>query len=207
MDDGKNIKTAYKCWPLIRNEYRKCAFNAYKSGDFDRAILNDSKSLSCGFVGIHLDVDHDSSTKIDQTIESTIHLQQKTGSSLVDFLSDCMSGIQIDESNKTNSEISDLIKVTELYEKCAKLPSQWNVIQLNQSYDGYNGYSTKKDVYTSDGLMTITLHRYNLEEKRNNRSFGLVFDLNELHPKSVSQRKKNVLILLLDLWKEYKINC
>lgn len=186
MDDGENIKTAFKCWPLIRNEYRKRAFNSFKSGDYDRAISNDSKSLSCGFVGTHLDVDRENATKINENIDRTIRLQQKTGSSLVDFLSDCLSGIQIDESKRATSP--NEIDAKDLYEMCAKLPTQWNVIQLSQSYDGYNGYSTIKDVYTTDGLITITLHRYNLEGKRNNRSFGLVFDLNDLHPKSVSKR-------------------
>lgn len=189
LNAGENTKTPYQvCWPLIRNEYRKRAFNLFKSGNCDQAILYDSKSISCGFVGKYLN-----SMNIDnQSIDATVRLQQKSGNSLIDFLSGCMSELEISETNEptTKSDIDIIIgnvEATELYDKCAKLPSQWNVIQLNQLYDGYNGYFTKKDAYTTDGLISLTLHRYNLEQKRNNRSLGLVFELNELNPKSVSK--------------------
>lgn len=181
---------AFKCWPSIRNEYRKHAYDAYCDGDTDRAILYDSKSLSCGFVGTEMHTeDHAKSFIHDQDIDSTIQLQRKPVNPLVDYLFEYLNDNEVvttQPSSKESGITNEQQQINDLYVQCDKLPAEWNVIQVTQMYDGYNGYATKKDMYNGSGPMVLTLFRYNLVEKRDNRALSLVPDANELHPKNVS---------------------
>lgn len=178
--------SSYKCWPIIRNEYRKRAVDAIGSGDSDRAILYDSKALSCGFISTQLINDHTNAGIDDNVIGRTIHVQQTPVNSLIDYLSECLNELDFNESNRDAIDADDQMQIDDLYGKCAKLPTQWNVIQISQMYDEYNGYSTTKDLYTADGPMVLTMFRYNLAEKRENRPFRLTLELSEFNPKSVS---------------------
>lgn len=187
-----NSGTAFKCWPGIRNEYRKHAYDAYCDGDTDRAILYDSKSLSCGFVGAQLNADACAKPLIhDQDISNTIHLQQNSVNPLIDYLSECLNDIGIVTTHASSSAAEhgttdDQRQIDDLHNQCDKLPPEWNVIQITQMYDGYNGYATKKDMYNGSGPIVLTLFRYNLVEKRKKRALSLVPDSNEFHPKNVS---------------------
>lgn len=188
-----NNGSAYKCWPAIRNQYRKHAYDAYCDGELDRAILYDSKSLSCGFIGTQLIKDVCTKTFIDeQDIGNTIELQQNTGNPLIDYLSERLNDIDISSTETTskqkNKEVDEQHQIDNLYKKCAELPAEWNVIQLTQMYDGYNGYATKKDMYNGGGPIVLTLFRYNSAEKRNNRTLYLVPDSNEINSKNVSRK-------------------
>lgn len=186
--ESLNSGSAFTCWPAIRNEYRKNAYDAYCDGDTDRAILYDSKALSCGFVGTHLNADAHAKPFIhDQDISNTIHLQQNSVNPLVDYLSEYLNDVEIvtTASSIENRTTNGRQQIDNLYEQCDKLPVEWNVIQVTQMYDGYNGYATKKDMYNGNGPIVLTLFRYNLAEKRNKRALSLVPDSNELHPKNV----------------------
>lgn len=189
-----NTGSAYKCWPAIRNEYRKHAYDAYCDGEMDRAILYDSRSLSCSFVGTQLNDGTRTKTVIDEhDINHTIHLQQNTVNPLIDYLSECLSDMEISSTKTTCTEenvaIDEQLEINGLYEKCAKLPTEWNVIQISQMYHGYDRYATKKDLYNGDGPIVLTLFRYNLAEKRENRAIYLVIDTCEINSKNVSKRK------------------
>lgn len=190
LSNSQNIldgESAYRCWPFIRNDYRKKTLNANKTRDSNNAILIESKALSCGFIGAQLDTDQSTPAINDQSISRTIHLQQQSGNSLIDYLTECMDEIKINETNKTTSaDVDSQKEIGDLCAKCSNLPKEWNVIQLNQLYNGYDRYGSKKDLYTSDGPITLTLFRHNLSEKCNNRILNLVLELNELDPKSVS---------------------
>lgn len=186
-----NIGSAFKCWPFIRNEYRKHAYDAYCDGDTDRAILYDSKSLSCGFVGTQMNAEERAETFIDdQDISNTIHIQKNSVNPLVDYLSEYLNDIEVvttNASSKENGITDEQQQIDDLYMQCDKLPAEWNVIQITQMYDGYNGYAAKKDMYNGNGPMVLTLFRYNFADKRNNRALSLVPDANEFNPKNVSK--------------------
>lgn len=184
--------SAVKCWPAIRNKYRKHAHDAYYDGDTDRAILYDSKSLSCGFVGTQMKDDGKTQSLInDQDISNTIHIQKNSVNPLVDYLSDYLNDINVavtNASSEANGIAEEQKEIDDLYKQCDKLPAEWNVIQITQMYDGYNGYAAKKDMYNGNGPMVLTLFRYNLAEKRNNRALSLVPEANEFMPKNVSDK-------------------
>lgn len=185
LDSG----SAFKCWPSIRNEYRKHAYDAYCDGDTDRAILYDSKSLSCGFVGTEVHFEEHAKFIHDQDINSTIQLQKNSVNPLVDYLSEYLNDndvVTTQPSSKENGITNEQQQLKHLYVQCDKLPAEWNVIQVTQMYDGYNGYATKRDMYNGNGPMVLTLFRYNLMDKRDNRALSLVPDANELSPKNVS---------------------
>lgn len=188
--ESADSESAVKCWPSIRNEYRKHAYDAYCDGDTDRAILYDSKSLSCGFVGTQLHADdHSKGVVHKRDITSTIQLQRNSVNPLIDFLSGHFNENDIvtsPPSSKEHGITKEQQKLSDLYVQCAKLPVEWNVIQVTQMYGGYNGYATKRDMYNGSGPMVLTLFRYNLIEKRNNRALTLVPDANEISPKNVS---------------------
>lgn len=181
---ANSVDSHWKSWPIARNEYRDIALKAYRIDDHDKAVLYDSKALSCGFVN---------KTNLHQEIRPVIASRkrektQKCDNVLIDYLSDCMNDMDIIEieQNELTAEADDQTQFIELREKCAKLPKEWNVIQLSQLFSGYNGYCTKKDLYTMDAPIKITMFRHNLSEEMNNQPFSMVLDLIEYGAKSVS---------------------
>lgn len=56
----------------------------------------------------------------------------------------------------------------------------------SQMYNGYNGYATKKDLYTSDAPVKFTLFRNAMSGERFNHPFSIVLDWFELGDNSVS---------------------
>lgn len=180
----------WKPWSITRNEYQRIALDAYEEDDCEKAILYDSKALSCGFVGNLLHDNQFNEENESAMVNQTIDLQEKTGNVLIDYLSEYVNKVDIDyESNKTPSipDTDDATQFNELCTKCAQLPKEWNVIQLNQLYDGYNRYATKKDMYTSDAPVRLTLFRDAMSEKRDNRPTSIVLDWIEYGEKSVSK--------------------
>ncbi|XP_055322222.1 uncharacterized protein LOC129578113 [Sitodiplosis mosellana] len=187
--DVNNDDCHWKIWPIVRNNYQRIAYEAYKSNDNDKAILYDSMALSCGFVGGILNVDRLGQNIDHQTVFKTVDWQQNTNTNqLINFLSAAMGNVSIKESVSVTSNIdsdSDQRRFNELCAKCAELPQEWNVVQLSQMYNGYNSYSTIKDSYTSDAPIKITLFRDSLSESRNNRPTFIVLDLCETGEKSI----------------------
>lgn len=130
IDTESNLKV----WAIVRNSYRKIALDAYKCGNYDKAILYDTKALSCGFVGERL---NNNSQRINELlIDNTIYLQQKSSNSLMDFLSACINDVKINESHgkKSTIETDDKIQFDDLCTKCSQLPKQWNVLQIRLVY-------------------------------------------------------------------------
>lgn len=187
LPDDNEAEFSWKIWPIVRNNYQRIAYEAYKSNDIDKAILYDCKALSCGFIGRLCNVDYSGRNIDHQTITKSIHLQQNTGNNFADYMAARLNDISI---NETNDHMNDQNQFKELCEKCVQLPKQWNVVQISQIYDGYNSYARKEDLYTSDASIKITLLRNSLPEKQNsNRSVSIVLDWFEFGKKSVSNVK------------------
>lgn len=53
-------------------------------------------------------------------------------------------------------------------------------------YNGFNGYATKKDMYTSDAPIKLTLFCDDMSEKRSNRPQSIVLDWFDKGEKGVS---------------------
>lgn len=181
--------TRWKVWPIVRNNYQQFALEADRMGDHNKGILYESKVLSCGFVKKITNAEQLNQEIGVPTIGKTVHLQQQNGNHLIDHLSTCMSEMICIDKNCTKPacDPNDHTEFNELRENCAKLPKQWNVIQLNQVYSGYNGYATSKDLYTSDAPIKIILFRHNLSEDRGNQPISIVLDLKEYGAKSVGK--------------------
>lgn len=192
IDDINENVWRWKPWSIIRTDYQRIAFEAYRSGDSDKAILYDSKALACGFIGIILNEDQrftsDDSVKIENQPKCAINWQQKTGNATVDCLIDEMKDVKIGERTNlcSNVEIDDKTQFKNLRLKLAELPKQWNIVQFSQMFNGYNGFAATKDVYTSDEPIKITLFCDSLSEKRDNQPISIVLELNEIGDKSVS---------------------
>lgn len=204
IKNSNEHKWRWKPWSIVRSDYLRMALEADRSGDYDKGILYDSKALSCGFIRTFLNNDQQSfstdnrpSIKTDDHPNSCTDEQQKTETNeLIDYLSEYFGYNKIDEPKTINLttietdnatvETDDKNQFEELCTKCGQLPKQWNVVQLHQLYNGYNGFSTTKDVYTSDAPIKITLFCDSLSETRDNRPISMVLDLNELGEKSVS---------------------
>lgn len=184
------IKSSWNIGPIVRSNYRRQAYHALTSSDHDEAVLNDSKVPSCTYVQTHLNHGRYSQTIDRQTVNKTINLQQKTENELVDYLAACLNDVVIDDSmvekNKNPTVDTDKKEIADLYAECAKLPPQWNVVQLSQLYDGHNAHATSEDVYTSDLPIKFTMFRYNRSEKRNNRPFNTALEFKEFGSKGVS---------------------
>lgn len=182
-----NNESRWKVWPIVRNNYQEVALKAHQKCDVDKAILYDSKALSCGFVKKLINAEQLNQAIDGSTISETVHLQQKTGNELIDYLASCISGTTFVEKKCSEPAIDkdDQMEFNELREKCAKLPKQWNVIQLNQVSNGYNGYATTKDLYTSDAPVKITLFRHSLSDKTDSQPISIILDLKEYGTKNV----------------------
>lgn len=183
---------SWNVWPIVRNNFQRIAYEAFKSNESDKSVLYDSMALSCGYVGGMLNIEQLNRTIDHSTLCKTVDMQKNTdrNNKLIDFL----SGAMRDALNSVNVATTvdndkDQQRFDELCTKCAELPNEWNVVQLSQMYSGYNGYATTKDIYTSDAPIKITLFRDSLSEQRNNRPIFIVLDLFETGEKSVSKVK------------------
>ncbi|XP_031640828.1 separin [Contarinia nasturtii] len=176
----------WKPWSIRRNEYQRTAYKADQSGDFEKAILYDSKALSCGFVGTFLNENRAAEGNENELISQTIDLQQKTGNVLIDYLSEYLENVVINDTTiEPAPATDDQTQFNDLHTKCAQLPKEWNVIQLSQLYNGYNRYATKRDMYTSDAPIRITLFRDSVSEKRDNRPTNIILDWLEFGEESI----------------------
>lgn len=175
-----------KPWSTIRSDYQRIAFDAHRTGNHDKAVLYDTKALSCGFIGTLLNDDQrkffNNNRRSNVKIDDHSNKSQKTDHPLFDYLSKCTGDIMISEPKKTidDNQFSDLCT------KCAQLPKQWNVVQFSQLYNGYNGYAATKDIYTSDAPIKITLFCDSLSTKRDKWPINLILDFKEHGDKSVS---------------------
>lgn len=183
----------WRPWSIVRNDYRRMAWESDRSGDYDKGILYDTKALSCGFIGSLLNDDQrpifsdnrPSANKMEDSLHTTIEMQQETKNELIDYLTECMRGVTFAKpKNKPHDD--EKCQFDELRKKCGQLPEQWTVVQFSQKYSGYNGFATTKDVYTSDAPIKITLFCDSLSKKRDHRPIGIVLDWLELGEKSVS---------------------
>lgn len=193
-DNINEIRHYWKSWSIVRNEYQRIAWEAYRSGDNEKAVLYDSKVLSCGFIGGLLNDDQQHclrnirpTTNIDDNSNRSVDSQPNAENELIHYLSDCISDVIIGKTEKPNSpvEIDDKTQFKELCSKLSQLPKQWSVVQFSQFYSGYNGFATTKDLYVSDAPIKITLLCDSLSEERDNHPISVVLDFNELGEKSV----------------------
>lgn len=171
------VEFPWKNWPIVRYNYQRIAYEAFILNDMTKSTLYDCMSLSLGFVSGILDIDRSGQTVDYRTISKTVNLQQKTGNKMLDYMSAAMNNITINESICVTTNVDDISRFNELCAKCNQLPKEWNVVQLNQMYDGYKGYSTTKDLYTSDAPIKITLFRNSLFETSNNLPISIALDL------------------------------
>lgn len=169
----------WKNWPIVRNNYQRNAYEAFKLNDMVKSTLYDCMSHSLGFVSGILNIDRLGQTVDYRTIHKTVNWQQKTDNKIIDYMSAAMNNVTINESICVTTNVDDQNRFNELCAKCNQLPQEWNVVQLNQIYDGYKGYSTTKDLYTSDAPIKITLFRNSLSEICNNRPISIAIDLGE----------------------------
>lgn len=183
MDNAESI---WKIWPIVRHNHQMIAFNAYKSNDMEKAILYDCMALSCGFIGSILGIDRLGQRVNYKTIYKTIQWQQNTGNKLFDYLAAVVNDVSLNETISKTINADDHSRFNELCTKCIQLPNEWNVIQLSQMYAGYNSYATKKDMYTVDAPIKITLFRHSLPETQKKRPISIVLDLFEFGEKSVN---------------------
>lgn len=195
--NGKNGDSSWNVWPIIRNNYQRIAYQAFKSNESNKSILYDSMALSCGYIGGILNVERLNRIIDHQTVRKTVDMQKDTHSSneLMDFLTGAMGNKALTSVNVATPLDTDQQRFDELCSKCAELPHEWNVVQLSQMYSGYNGYATTKDIYTSDAPIKITLFRDSLSEQRNNRPTSIVLDLFETGEKSVSKPKQLIKLM------------
>lgn len=171
-----------KCYPIVRNEYRNRSVHPENTDD---AILNDCKSLSCGFVDKCFN--SDSKCIDEQNISSMIQSQRDDNDKLMNYISARVAGLQVGSTVKTSPvDVKDQTETSELYRKCANLPAQWNVIQISQVYNGYSGYATKKDIYSESLPIRLTLLRFNHLDKYSNSAVSFVMNLGEHDSKNVS---------------------
>lgn len=179
-----NEDSYWKIWNLIRNNYQRIAYDAYISNNTDKAILYDSKALSCGFIGEMKNNDRLQNMVNQKSILKTVNMPQKSDHKIMGFFSAELANLSI---NETICDVADdQTQFNELCAKCARLPPQWNVIQLSQMFDGYKGYNATKDMYTSDAPIKITLFRDSLSGVRQSQPISIVLDLSEFNEKTVS---------------------
>ncbi|XP_055313035.1 uncharacterized protein LOC129574695 [Sitodiplosis mosellana] len=210
VENADEHEWRWKPWSIVRSDYQRMAWEADRSGVYDKAILYDSMALSCGFISTMLNNDQQplfsdnrpNASKIEHPLQRSSDLQRETKNILIDYLSEYLSHVVIGEPKKIPHD-KDKNHFDALRSKCAQLPKQWNVVQFNQVYSGYNGFATTKDVYTSDAPIKITLFCDSLSKKRDNRPISIVLDFIELGEKSILSTAHEVHQVLYENYLSY----
>lgn len=160
-----NSDVRYNNWPIVRSGYKKLSKKYFLAGEYEKSIYYDCISLSSGFIAKELD-----NNKVSQTTVSDAFGEDK----LMNFLTDNISNLTI-RSQTIESVFNENDGYKRLVADCSKLPHEWNVIQISQMSDEYTGYGTKKDCYTQEFPLRITMFRYNQSNRLNDHpiSFAL----------------------------------
>lgn len=174
-----------KCWPIVRCELITKSIIAFENGETEKGIFYESKSLYCGFLAnkVH---HNDSENQIidDFTLSDAINIQpDKRQDLLINFVTQKMAGIVfrtgMDQINNNNDNTNgphcgdDGDGVKDLFDKCAQLPAEWNVVQLVKSSITHAAYGTKKDIYSEPAPISVTLFCHSLSEQMDNKPLSV----------------------------------
>lgn len=164
---------------MVRNELTKKAWKAFENGETERGIFYESKAIYCGFLANKVYNEERENQKIDEfTLSDAINIQPDKKDILINFVTQKMAGIsvrtEIDQNNNNNnSNCSDDDGVKELFEKCGRLPAEWNVVQLVKSNIKHMAYGTKRDIYSEPSPISITLFRHAFSDRMNNKPLNV----------------------------------
>lgn len=165
---------------MVRCELISKAWKAFENGETEKGIFYESKALYCGFLANKAHRNESENQKIDDfTLSDAINIQpDKKQDLLINFVTQRMAGIdfrtEIDtNNNKNNSHCSDDASVKELFEKCAQLPAEWNVVQLVKSGITHTPYGTKRDICSEPAPISITLFRHSLSDQMDNKPLNV----------------------------------
>lgn len=151
----------YSSMPVARSQYKLKAAQALTDGNYGKSIYYDCKALDLGFRCGHQQV----SKRLKKKTISDAEIQSKiqncdSNASLFDACAIALDNVQfkscatkqnVDMSAVQDDEFEDVAKI------CAKLPSEWNIVQLSLVENPFLAYATRKDCYTRDTQIRLTI--------------------------------------------------
>lgn len=171
---------------MVRCQLVARALDAFEKGETEKGIFYESKSLYCGFLANKAYRNDEENQQIDDfTTSDAIKIQpEQKKDLLIDFVTQKMAGCdfrdKMDQINNNNDNrkttCSDEAGVKELFDKCAQLPAEWNVVQIARSSVKHAAYGTKRDIHSEPGLISVTLFRHSLSEQMNNKPLNIHLD-------------------------------
>lgn len=179
-----------KCWPIVRCELITKALDAFENGEIEKGIFYESKALYCGFLANKVHHNESENQKIDDfTLSDVINIQpDKKQDLLINFVTQKMAGIEFrtemdlihnNNNNDNSSHCGNDVGVEDLFEKCAQLPAEWNVVQLVKSSVTHAAYGTKRDIYSEPAPISVTLFSHPLSEQMNNKPLHFHLDFTD----------------------------
>lgn len=151
----------YSCVPVLRSQYKLKAEEALTDGNYVKSIYYDCKALDLGFQYGHQQV----SKRVKKKTISDVKIQSEIqkcdpNATLFDVIADglndvkfknCTTKQKVDESAVGDDQFEDVAKI------CENLPSEWNIVQLSIVESPFLAYATRKDSYTRDTKIRLTI--------------------------------------------------
>lgn len=165
---------------MVRCELVTKAWDAFEHGETEKGIFYESKAMYCGFLANKFHDNECENQKIDDfTLTDAINIYpDEKPDLLINYVSQKMAEIDLRAEFdrvciNNNSNHSDEAAVKELFEKCAQLPNEWNVVQLAKSSVAHAAYGTKRDRYSEPTPISLTLFRHALSEQMDDKPLNV----------------------------------
>lgn len=171
IDDAFSCENkSSQCWPRVRFDYISKALDAHGDGDTEKGIYYETKALCCGYLANKAYSSNGGTQGIDvNTLSDAVEIRpDKAEDRLIKFVTEKMNAAKISATHVTHPStiVDDMQK---LYDKCAQLPREWNVVQLVKAGVKHTAYGTKRDVCMEPAPISITLFRHALSDKMNDK--------------------------------------
>lgn len=162
--------------PLIRSRYKIESAKAFAKGSLIESIHYDCMALDCG-LRIRKERAVPKHSIDGTTILSNIQKCDKN-TSLYDMIKVGLTDVALPQYKPSASQgRSD--SSTDLVNKCAQLPVEWTVLQLSTIESPFLPYATRKDHYTRDTQIRLTILCSQHIDGYHNEPLVITLQLNE----------------------------
>lgn len=153
------------CFPIYRRELIRKGVEQLKAKNEKKAIYYLSKSCFCSFASNECASLTGTNVDIDDRVCSEVIQAADDSNVLMNLIRSKLNGMSISSERtepKAKPDEDSESAVNGFYERCAKLPREWNIVQLTRLDVSYSGAGTVQETCCEEAPINLTLFRHSV---------------------------------------------
>lgn len=128
--------------------------------------------------------------------------QEDDGDILMSFITNELKEIKtLIESDFIENNENEDANIKQFYERCSKLPKEWNIVQITRLDDTYDAGATKEESNSVESPITISVFQHALSSKTKNEPIALNLGFSTVQPAQIYHSSYK---LYMEEFKDYK---